>query len=264
MKERPALIAHADWGKEPKKRWLATGSWVDFCRVAQERREISLRRPFYPYRPGGRKQIHLLEALGLQNMDQLHRRCERATSTRSAASTLFWTLGAKQVGRAAIAGWQELLIPAMREFGNRFALWPFDGPLSELLRSRTIVVCETYPADGYAVLGLPPTGPGRSKRNPDYRREQSPNILQWAVWHRIKLRPELRQQIAAGFGVRADDEDPFDATVGLLAMIDFMQADRDSDPSLPVEVLNIEGWMLGQGLLAYTHGVLSGSATSRR
>ena len=64
---------------------------------------------------------------------------------------MFWTLGAKQVGRAAIAGWSQFLVPAL----DRIRLWPFEGALRDLCSPLSVVVCETYPAEFYGHLGLP-------------------------------------------------------------------------------------------------------------
>lgn len=58
-----------------------------------------------------RRHQHLFDLLGFTNGTELLRRCERATADRSDACTLFWTLGANQVGKAAINGWQEVIIP---------------------------------------------------------------------------------------------------------------------------------------------------------
>jgi hypothetical protein len=312
VKARPALIAHADWGKSPAKRWIATallaadryealsvrpiadtrqllrslvrqadggsvllgvdfpmglplayaqsagigsfrrfltqighGRWTQFCAVARERHEISRERPFYPHAPGGKRIAHLLEALELESVDLLHRHCERATASRGAASPLFWTLGAKQAGRAAIAGWLELLRPGIREFGRALALWPFDGPLEELIRDRSIVICETYPANAYTRLGLPRSGRGWSKRKGMDRRGFARQIQDWARRQRIALRTAIAHGIREGFGDRADGEDAFDATIGLLGMIELIQSGREVRPKLSRRILDVEGWMLG-------------------
>src|SRR4051794_16670446 len=88
--------------------------WGDFGRVADRPEAISLRRPFYPLRPGGASPGHLVTALGLDGAGDLHRECERATAARRAAAPLFWTLGAQQVGKAALSVWLEVLAPARR------------------------------------------------------------------------------------------------------------------------------------------------------
>ncbi len=87
--------------------------WREFFNVASLPEEISQRRPFYPHRPGSARQIHLLDALGMEHMDQLRRTCELGSSTRRPACPLFWTMGGQQVGKAAIHGWRDVLIPAL-------------------------------------------------------------------------------------------------------------------------------------------------------
>ena len=92
-------------------RELGNGAWADFYSVATVRSEISVRRPFYPFSPGGKKQAHLLNALAVQSIDELRRECEREQPRRRSACSLFWTLGANQVGKAAIVGWRDVLAP---------------------------------------------------------------------------------------------------------------------------------------------------------
>src|SRR5690606_36678987 len=75
-------------------------------------------------RPGGTSQRHLIDGLGVESMTDLLRVCERRNGTRGAASPLFWTLGGKQVGKAAILGWKEVLAPALRDPELDVKLWP--------------------------------------------------------------------------------------------------------------------------------------------
>ena len=127
---------------------LGSGAWADFFTVSTASSEISMHRPFYPFKPGGTKQAHVLKALGLSDINELRRQCERKQNGRRAACALFWTLGANQVGKGAIVGWRDVLAPALRGDKN-FALWPFDGKLHELLEPGKIVIAETYPAECY-------------------------------------------------------------------------------------------------------------------
>src|SRR5258706_9431659 len=91
------------------------GSWSKFYDVADIADEISLSRPFYPRRSSSTaRQIHLLEAHGCRSIENLLRRCERATTSRRAACSLFWTLGGNYGGHAAISGWKEIVGPALR------------------------------------------------------------------------------------------------------------------------------------------------------
>src|SRR5438132_7624609 len=80
-------------------RKLGHGEWLDFYNVATARSEISVRRPFYPFSPGGKRQGHLLKALVVRSIDDLRRECERKRPGRRAACSLFWRYGADQVGR---------------------------------------------------------------------------------------------------------------------------------------------------------------------
>lgn len=85
--------------------------WQEFATVARHRDEITLHRPFYPDRPGGTKREHLYLALGL-TAAELRRRSEGTD-----AEALFWTLGGKQVGKGALAGWRLLAVARHREPG---------------------------------------------------------------------------------------------------------------------------------------------------
>ena len=113
------------------------GSWSEFYNIAAKPTEIGLRRPFYPYRPGGTSQKQLYETLGLPNMDSLRRICERKTQFRGSASPLFWTLGGQQVGRAAIVGWRDLIVPALSDKSLQISIWPFHGQFNELIKPGT-------------------------------------------------------------------------------------------------------------------------------
>jgi hypothetical protein len=219
--------------------------WAEFFSVAQTPGEISVRRPFYPHAPGGKNRDQLLKGLKFADADELYRVCERRTPTRAAASCLFWTLGAKQAGRAAIAGWTDVLQPAIEHFGTALGLWPFDGSLTRLLISRRIVVCETYPANGYAVVGLNSSKNRWSKRRPSDRRAGAPALLRWARNHSIDVASGLARQIREGFGDRPEGEDAFDSAIGLFSMIDVLQNRSEDEIPLAAADLAVEGWMLG-------------------
>jgi hypothetical protein len=307
------VVAHADWGSQTGKRWLATarrrgeGFWVEaaspvaapdrllaalsaeagprggvlvgfdfpiglplayarracvrefrpllptlggsFFEVAERAEEISVLRPFYPARPGGAAQQHLVEGLGVASIDDLRRVCERATPTRRAAAPLFWTLGAQQVGKSAITGWRDVLIPALRGALD-VAIWPFEGSLAELVAPGRIVVAETYPAEYYGHLGVelaaPAEGGPRGKRVQAVRAAQAPRLLDFARELSLALAPELQAQIADGFGSKPDAEDRFDAAVGILGVLNVVVGRRaPGEPGDP-ELRRVEGWILGQ------------------
>jgi hypothetical protein len=296
------IILHADWGTDPRKRWIATArsagdgwaidsiapwgregtplerlglrddepgpiligldfpiglprayaervgiasfrdallalggpGWETFYEVARAPEEISLARPFYPHRPGGTRREHLADGLGIP-LDDLWRDCERATPTRPAACPLFWTLGANQAGKGAIAGWQELVAPLVRDGA---ALWPFDGDLTELLTSHRITIAETYPAQYYAALGF---GRGWSKRRQADRRDRAAAIVDAAAGICASIDASVSGALLDGFGPTSGGEDLFDALVGLLGMLNAVAGGG----RVASAATSVEGWILG-------------------
>jgi hypothetical protein len=225
------------------------GIWSHFYDVAETADEISLYRPFYPKRPGGTSQRHLLEGLGVSSRAELFRVCDRPAGQLPEASPIFWTLGGKQVGKAALLGWREVLVPALASAAH-VALWPFDGDLAGLLQPGRTVLAETYPAEMYRHLGVRfaagPAGEPWGKRSQNGRRRQAAALMESARASECTLRPELEQEIEDGFGKRADGEDRFDAVVGLLGMLQVVLGLRSPGEPQDAEVRTIEGWMLGR------------------
>jgi hypothetical protein len=220
--------------------YLGMDRWADFYNPAVRPDEISLVRPFYPFTPGGTTKQQLLDGLGLHSAEELLRLCDRATATRDNACEIFWTLGAKQVGRAAIQGWRDLLAPAVRT--GSITIWPFDGELPVLLASGRITVLEAYPAETYGHLGLTR---GFGKRTREGRRSQASAILSWCERNGVALQPELAAGVETGFGDASSGEDIFDSFVGLLGMIEAVcDPNRCVAPDDPA-VRDIEGWTLG-------------------
>ena len=221
-------------------------NWGDFYNLCQNQNEICLERPFYPYRPGGTCQDHLINGLGLLNRDQLFRTCERATLNRTAASPLFWTLGAKQVGRAAISGWRDLLAPELVNQNCQIGLWPFQGNLAVLLPKYKMVIAESYPAESYIHLGFPRSG--WSKRNPADRIIRGNQVIEWRNnrQNEVTFSNDLIQSIQNGFGPHPDGEDPFDSFVGILTMIDIVLGQRNEGSHYDLNLNQVEGWILGQ------------------
>lgn len=149
---------------------LGEGRWKDFFHVAETPGDISLERPFYPRSSAkGATRAALVAALGMSRYEELLRMCERRTSVRREACSLFWTLGGNQVGRAAISGWREIVAPALLR-GAR--IWPFDGNLADLAKTAAVVIAETYPAEAYRMIdaGFAAT---ESKRRVEDRRRKS-------------------------------------------------------------------------------------------
>jgi hypothetical protein len=222
---------------------LGVGEWAEFYIVAARPEEIGLRRPFYPQRPGGARREHLVRGLGLRAAEELWRRCDRAHAHRRAGSPLFWTLGAQQVGKAAISAWRDTIGPAMRA-GMDIAIWPCDGRLEELLRPGWAVVAEVYPGECYGHLGAAPFPGG--KRSQAGRAAAGRGLLAWADAAGVLLAPDLRAAIADGFGPRPDADDPFDTVVGLLGALNVVLGRRAPGEPGDERLRRIEGWILGQ------------------
>jgi len=201
--------------------------------------DISLLQPFYRKHPPGGRQADLLHRLECDAFDDLLRVCDRRTANRSRAESIFWTVGAKQVGKAALSGWRDILIPA-RARGAR--LWPFDGTLSSL-SSHALTLAETYPAEVYRHLGVNRTV---KKRAQGGRKAAGDVMLGWASAHGVVLKPKLASLIRDGFGARDDGEDAFDAIAGLCGMIEVADGRRAEAPDALWTSDPREGWILGQ------------------
>ncbi|MGE0822918.1 MAG: hypothetical protein AB7G75_11655 [Candidatus Binatia bacterium] len=165
---------------------FGSGQWNEFFKIAERPYEVSIRRPFYPLRPGATRHEHLVAGLGVDSIDDLLRRCDFGNGDRNKACALFWTLGGNQVGRAAIAGWREMLIPSMRAMRRDLGVWPFDGEIQSLAASKAAVVVETYPGDACLQLGLGAPGRGWSKRNRADRIEKGRALRRYALQMRAE------------------------------------------------------------------------------
>lgn len=219
---------------------LGHGAWADWFRVAGSREEIALTRPFYPARPGGTRRSHLFEALEMQATDLL-RLCEQPGEGRQTPAMLFWTLGGNQVGKAAITGWREVIIPHLPDVG----LWPFDGSLADLLAHHAVVMAETYPGDAYGQIGIP-RRPVWSKRRREGRLSVSPFLERWIAGRPHVDADALMPVIADGFGADRAGEDRFDSTVGLFAMLDVLAGARPEGAPAESAVRQWEGWIFGR------------------
>ena len=220
--------------------------WESAYAVAETVDEVSLGRPFFPRRAvKGVRRSALVQALGLERNTDLLRLCERAGGGLRQACPVFWTLGANQVGRAAIAGWREVVGPALLAGAS---LWPFDGALERLAQAGGLVLVETYPADAYAQVGAG-FGPRDSKRRQADRWARAGAILSWAEAAGVDL-SDCRQDLENGFGPHAAGEDAFDALLGALGMILVVTGQRAAlpPPGPWCARLAWEGWILGRPL----------------
>ena len=212
--------------------------------VCNDPADISLARPFYPrLSRAGVRRHDLLSRLGIAAGEQLLRQCERKLGPQPAASPMFWTLGANQVGKGAICLWRDLLLPALHA-PEPPALWPFDGALADLLQPGRVVVAETYPANAMRQLGLGFKG---SKRRQSDRRTVT--VALGAHLEALNATPDatLAAKLEDGFGSAADGEDQFDSLIGLLRMLQIVRdpaLDHRPDPA----IYRWEGWILGRPL----------------
>jgi hypothetical protein len=221
------------------------GRWESFYAIATSPSEISVYRPFYPFRPGGTQQMHLINALGVASIDELLRTCELSNAARGNACVLFWALGAQQVGRGAIVGWRDVITPALKESPKTVAVWPFHGRLDDLLQGRQTVIVETYPAEACLHLGLTPPGRGWSKRRQADRQRMGKILLKWRMRRGVLIKKKLEAAIRDGFGPGESGEDPFDAVLSLMSMTEVLLDHRaEVEPAAPA-IREVEGWILG-------------------
>lgn len=200
-------------------------------------------QPFYPARGvKGMTRASHAAALGLADAAALSRLCDRATATRPAGAPVFWTLGANQSGKAAIAAWRDWLAPALAA-GAPIALWPFAGKLHGLLGKGRVALAEVYPAEALRQLGLKLQG---SKRAAAPRLALGPALREAMARLGVVPTSALDAMIAAGFGADAAGEDRLDCVLGLLALIAVLDGARcDHVPDDPW-IARWEGWVLGQ------------------
>jgi hypothetical protein len=222
-----------------------------FFAVSATLETVSRAAPFYPARgvKGMTRAAHAA-ALGMADATGLSRACDRATALRPAGAPLFWTLGANQSGKAAIAAWRDWLAPALAA-GVPERLWPFEGSVSALLAPGRLVLAEAYPAEAMRQIGVALAG---SKRAQAPRRAAAPALHAALAARRANPDATLAAMIADGFGTDASGEDRFDSLVGLLGVLGVLDgAQPDFVPDDPW-VRRWEGWVLGQTELPRAQG----------
>lgn len=211
--------------------------WQQFFEVSDQPR---LTQPFGPRSnlKGGLTRHQLADRLGLSE-EQLFRRCDRKTRTRQRAEIIFYTRFAKQVGRSALHGWRTVLQPAH----GKIAIWPFDGDLVHLLAKPGIVVCEIYPAEAAAQLGLlQDPRSSWSKQRPEDRRRVVAALEAAAATLGLGMSTNALAALRVGF----DSSDDFDAFVALLSMLSVVRGKRSAGAPDDEEISRCEGWILGQ------------------
>lgn len=227
---------------------LGNDEWKDFYRVAETPEQIHIHRPFYPNKPGGKRIRELLDGLKLSQIGDLRRQCEYIIPSRKTASPLFWTLGAQQVGKAAINGWKEVIVPGLKDEYLDIAIWPFSDNLLDLLNTDRMIIVESYPSE-YLIQIVPRlSGKRFSKRSHLHRMNISSFLLEWADKANVKLEPPLVELIKLGFKNQINGEDMFDAFIGLCGMINVVTQWNPCFEPKDLTVREIEGWIFGKGL----------------
>ncbi len=224
---------------------FGSAAWPDFYAVAEHVGEISLRRPFFPFRNGAKgeiKQAQLVSGLGVADMDALRRRCEFDEHGKRGATPLFWTIGPAQVGKAAIGFWRDVLGPALR--ADQASVWPFQGDLGGLARVGRVAVAETYPGEIYHWLDLSIIKPRRRKGRQEDRADDAERMIARGVRLKAHFSEAALAQIRSGFPDGKDDA--FDAMVGLLGLLMVVEGKRAPGAPYDEEVRRIEGWILGR------------------
>ncbi|CAH0315244.1 hypothetical protein [Roseomonas sp. CECT 9278] len=217
-----------------------------FFAVAATLDQVSRDRPFYPARgvKGMTRAAHA-SALGLADARGLSRLCDRATAERPAGAPVFWTLGANQSGKAAIAAWRDWLAPGLAA-GAPYAIWPFDGGIHALLARGRAVLAEVYPAEALRHCALVLRG---SKRVQADRAAIADPVLGAMAARRVVPCAALRAMVADGFGADAAGEDRFDSVIGLLGLVGVLDGARPDVVPADDAVRRWEGWVLGQSAL---------------
>jgi hypothetical protein len=218
----------------------------DFFTVCATLGEIRPDRPFYPARGiAGMTRLSHAIALGLTDASGLSRACDRATAERPAGAPLFWTLGANQSGKAAIAAWQHLILPAIASQAS-LRLWPFEGPFRTLLAPGSVALAETYPAEALRHLGMSLRG---SKRRHGDRCATAGALITAMDQQSATPDDAMRRAVVDGFGADACGEDRFDSVLGVLCVLNVLAGKRpDTAPGDPW-IQRWEGWVLGQTAL---------------
>jgi hypothetical protein len=221
-------------------------SLPDFFSVCTTLADIRPDRPFYPARgiAGMTRLSHAL-ALGLPDASALSRACDRATAERPAGAPLFWTLGANQSGKAAIAAWKQMIMPALTD-QPRLRLWPFEGSFRSLLIPGWIALAETYPAEALRHLGIRLRG---SKRRHADRCATAGALATAMDQQGTEPDNTMRRALLDGFGADATGEDRFDSVLGVLCVLNVLAGNRPDTAPADRWIERWEGWVLGQTAL---------------
>ena len=225
----------------------ASPPWNNFLEPCETPDQIQPTRPFYPRTPRGARRAHLLDGLNVSEWSALLRACDYAQPGGARPCPLYWTVGANQVGKGAIKGWRELLLPLHAR--GTLDLWPFDGTLHALLeriRERDkLLIAEVYPAEVYQWLAFDWQQQG--KRSQVARKRLAEPLLRALDTTHATLDEETTRQVVDGFGTASSAEDAFDSMVGLAGMLLVLHGEQPlHEPPHATPLRELEGWILGR------------------
>lgn len=137
--------------------------------------------------------------------------------------------GAKQVGKAALQFWWEVMIPIRQQHAGETAIWPFEDP-----QQARITFAECYPALCHRHV----FGSGVSKRNP---------IAVATALIDLQSQNELTVGVETPTWIHAaSSEDEFDMFTTAIAMASFAQSGKDLFACPDSDsIREIEGWIIG-------------------
>ena len=214
-------------------RVFGTGRFGRFYEPADCAVDIAIERPFYPLHGlKGVRRADLRRALGEAAFAP--RECDRLAG----AGPIFWLVGPRQVGRSASCVWRDVITPNL----GRVALWPFDGPLTELVASGRPIVAEMYPAFLLRTLGA-----AVARKSDQAARAACGRAVLGSARADTRLDLDaVAGLLQGGFGRSSAGEDPFDATIACIALAKLFL--NGAVPEPPAHARRVEGWILGLGV----------------
>ncbi len=211
--ESVSAISFLDWLCKTRLRLEKTNEdWRDGLIVSSVL-DRSDKRPFVSFAKGGQA-----------SLAREKRQCDVVAGGESLYCV---DHGGKQVGKAALQFWFEVLLPLHDMYRDELGIWPFDS-----LIDKRIVIAECYPAEYQRTL----YGRKIKKRNSMDVAKALSNIAQDT---------KLNRKIALATWIyAASSEDEFDMFSTAIALRDLFVGIKDLFWH-PSECAEMEGWILG-------------------
>ena len=157
----------------------------------------------------------------------------RLCDKKSNGESVYYLLGNKQVGKAALQFWFEVLQPLRERFQNRLAVWPFES-----LENGDVVVAECYPA-----LYVESVYGSKISKSTSNQVVRALSCLRNGHGKAMKCEIEMQTWMHA-----ASSSDEFDMFTTAYYISQEMEKGRENILSYPkknLECETVEGWMLG-------------------